>query len=99
MRSRRTDGLKDTSLFDEGNGRLQVLSHAKVQHNAGQPPPAGTNSNTDDKTQPLRSISLGWRHFYLQNDDAVTFSVRDRFCRVGIRPMLYLMEQRLQSMR
>lgn len=33
--------LRDTSLFDEGDGCLQVLSHAEVQHDAGQPPPAG----------------------------------------------------------
>lgn len=28
---------------------------------------------------------------YLQNEEAVTFSVRDRFCLVGMRPTLYLM--------
>lgn len=28
---------------------------------------------------------------YLQNEDAVTLSVRDRFCLVGMRPILYLM--------
>lgn len=28
---------------------------------------------------------------YLQNDEAVTFSVRDRFCLVGMSPILYLM--------
>lgn len=28
---------------------------------------------------------------YLQNEEAVTFSVRDRFCLVGMRPILYLM--------
>lgn len=27
---------------------------------------------------------------YLQNEEAVTFSVRDRFCLVGMRPILYL---------
>lgn len=27
---------------------------------------------------------------YLQNDEAVTFSVRERFCLVGMSPMLYL---------
>lgn len=32
---------KDTSLFNEGDGRLQVLSHAEVEHDAGEPPPAG----------------------------------------------------------
>lgn len=32
--------MKDTSLFNEGDGRLQVLCHTKVQHDAGQPPPA-----------------------------------------------------------
>lgn len=34
--------LKDTALFDEGNGGLQVLSHTEGQHDAGQPPPAET---------------------------------------------------------
>lgn len=33
--------MKDTALLDEGNGRLEVLSHAKVEHDAGKPPPAG----------------------------------------------------------
>lgn len=33
--------MKDTSLFNECDGSLQVLSHTKVQHDAGQPPPAG----------------------------------------------------------
>lgn len=33
--------MKDTALFNEGNSCLQVLSHSKVQHDAGQPPPAG----------------------------------------------------------
>lgn len=33
--------VKDTSLFDESNCRLQVLSHTKIHHDAGQPPPAG----------------------------------------------------------
>ncbi len=32
--------MKDTSLFNECNGCLQVLSHAEVQHDARQPPPA-----------------------------------------------------------
>lgn len=34
------------------------------------------------------------RRIYLQNEDAVTFSVRDRFCLVGMRPILYLMWKR-----
>lgn len=32
--------MKDTALLDEGDGCLQVLSHSKLQHDAGQPPPA-----------------------------------------------------------
>lgn len=33
--------LKDTSLFDESDGHLQVLSHTQLQHDAGQSPPTG----------------------------------------------------------
>lgn len=33
--------MKDTSLFNESDGCLQVLCHTKVQHDAWQPPPAG----------------------------------------------------------
>lgn len=33
--------MKDTALLDEGDGCLQVLSHTMLQHDAGQPPPAG----------------------------------------------------------
>lgn len=33
--------VKDTTLLDEGDGGFQVLCHTKVQHDAGQPPPAG----------------------------------------------------------
>lgn len=35
------DAVKDTTLFDEGDGHFQVLCHSKVEHDAGQPPPAG----------------------------------------------------------
>lgn len=36
------DAMKDTALLDEGDGCLQVLGHTKAEHDAGQPPPAGS---------------------------------------------------------
>lgn len=42
-----TSAMKDTSLFNEGDGRLQVLSHTEAQHDAGQPPPAGVTQVID----------------------------------------------------
>lgn len=38
--------MKDTALLDEGDGCLQVLGHTKVEHDAGQPPPAGGINGT-----------------------------------------------------
>ncbi len=37
--------VKDTALFDEGRGSLQVLSHTQFQHDCGKPSPAENNSN------------------------------------------------------
>lgn len=38
--------MKDTALLDEGDGCLQVLGHTEVEHDAGQPPPAGSINGT-----------------------------------------------------
>lgn len=42
--------MEDTSLLDEGDGRLQVLGHAELQHDAGQPPPGGGHSTESSLT-------------------------------------------------
>ncbi len=54
--------MKDTSLFDESDGCLQVLCHTKVQHDAWQPPPAGeTRLMTYDHIQWLHvNITCLW---------------------------------------
>lgn len=31
--------MKDTSLFNEGDGCFEILSHTKIEHDTGQPPP------------------------------------------------------------
>lgn len=41
--------VKDTSLLDEGDGRLQVLGHPEAQHDAGQPPPAGAQRSASGR--------------------------------------------------
>lgn len=41
--------VKDTSLFDERDGALHVLSHAQSQHHPRQPPP-GRTQGTDSQS-------------------------------------------------
>lgn len=92
--------MKDTALFNKGDGCLQVLCHTEIQHDAGQSSPAGATQvigNTEtklvvyDHNQVVRVEECVCEISYLQNDEAVTFSVRDRFCLVGMSPILYLM--------
>lgn len=49
--------MKDTALLDEGDGCLQVLSHAEAQHDAGQPPPAGTIQQDNNRTNIIGTLS------------------------------------------
>lgn len=80
-------------MFNECDGHLQVLSHTKVEHDAGKPPPAGGRKQLMDVDSCGLSdgLTTGCVSIYLQKAEAVTFSVRERSCLVGMRPMLYLM--------
>lgn len=39
--------LKDTSLFNESDSVLHILSHAQFQHHPRQPPPGGTSDTPE----------------------------------------------------